>query len=280
MRLGCSATLSWDYLKKNLVLARVQSLMWPLMFLLVGFSLIITLYFGGMRVIDGRLSIGTLDGVLRVPYHAHLADDRVRLGHQYSAAGRSVDGSPGKDHGYRARDQGHGCDRPSDRIHLAGPSSSVNVGFHHKNASRPALLDIVLSIPAGATIAVVGYTGSGKSTLVNLLPRLYDVTQGEILLDGVNIQHIPLQVLRSHIGYVPQETFLFSETIADNIAYGTEGQSDQHIREAADISQLAHDVAEFPQGFQPCWVNAALRSRADRSSGRALPGRSCGSRIS
>jgi ATP-binding cassette subfamily B protein len=109
---------------------------------------------------------------------------------------------------------------------------------------------IELSIPAGTTIAIVGYTGAGKSSLVNLIPRLYDVTGGELLIDGVDVRNIPLGVLRSQIGYVPQETFLFSDSIAENISYGTDDGTEDHVRRAAEISQIARDVADFPQGLK------------------------------
>jgi len=104
-------------------------------------------------------------------------------------------------------------------------------------------------VPEGTTLAIVGYTGAGKSTLVNLIPRLYEATSGEVLIDGRNVKEIPLAVLRSHIGYVPQETFLFSDTIAENIRYGTDNGTEEHVREAAEISRIAHDVNDFPHGY-------------------------------
>jgi ATP-binding cassette subfamily B protein len=125
-----------------------------------------------------------------------------------------------------------------------------NVTFVHSGAEQPALKGISLTIPAGRTLAIVGYTGSGKSTLVNLIPRLYDVTGGELLIDGIDVRRIPLGVLRGAIGYVPQETFLFSDTIADNIAYGADGGSEAEVREAAEIARIARDIADFPKGYE------------------------------
>ena len=98
-------------------------------------------------------------------------------------------------------------------------------------------------------MAIVGYTGSGKSTLVNLIPRLYDTTEGGVFIDGVSIKNIPLDVLRSAIGYVQQETFLFSDTLAENISYGTDNGTEEHVAAAAEISQIARDVGDFPKGF-------------------------------
>ena len=252
--------MSWDYLKKNLVLARVQSIMWPLMFLLIGFSLVITLYNGGTRVIDGRLSIGTLTAFFG--YQVMLIWPMIAFGwvinqlQQGSASmarlSRIMDTEPairdtepavrGTEPAIRGTDYGI--------TSLKGTIEFRNVTFRHAGAEVDALKGISLTIPAGRTLAVVGYTGSGKSTMVNLIPRLYDVTGGELLIDGVDVRKIPLKVLRGAIGYVPQETFLFSETIADNIGYGADGGTGADVREAAEIARIAHDVAEFPKGYE------------------------------
>jgi ATP-binding cassette subfamily B protein len=132
---------------------------------------------------------------------------------------------------------------------IQGDIEFRNVTFTHKSAAVPALSNINLKIRKGTTLAVVGYTGCGKTTLVNLIPRLYDVTGGELLVDGVNVKDIPLEVLRTNIGYVPQETFLFSETLTENISYGVDNGTAEHVLQAAEISQLAKDVAEFPKSY-------------------------------
>ena len=241
--------MSWDYLKKNLVLAKVQSIMWPLMFLLIGFSLVITLYYGGERVIDGRLTIGTLTAFFG--YQVMLIWPMIAFGWvinqlQQGAASmarlaRIMDTEP------EIRDT-----EDTDRriTSVRGTIEFRNVTFRHRGAEQSALKGVSLSIPAGRTLAVVGYTGSGKSTLVNLIPRMYDVTEGELLIDGVDVRKIPLDVLRGSIGYVPQETFLFSDTIADNIAYGTDDGTEADVREAAEIARIARDIADFPRGYE------------------------------
>ncbi len=124
-----------------------------------------------------------------------------------------------------------------------------NVHFTHEGANRESLQGIDLTIPEGTTLAIVGYTGAGKSTMVNLIPRLYDVTGGEMLIDGRNVKEIPLALLRSNIGYVPQETFLFSDSITENIGYGIDNGTEEHVSEAAEISRIAHDVSDFPKGY-------------------------------
>lgn len=246
--IGLFRSMSWDYLKKNLVLARVQSIMWPLMFLLIGFSLIITLYFGGVRVIDGQMTIGSLTaffGYLIMLIWPMIAFGWVINILQQGAASMNrltkiLDTVP------EIRDAE--STNPA-LMSIRGGIEFKGVSFQHKNAARPALNNINLTIPQGTTLAIVGYTGSGKSTLVNLIPRLYDVTEGEVLVDGVDIRNIPLQVLRSSIGYVPQETFLFSDSILENISYGTDDGTETHVREAAEVSQIIRDVSDFPQEF-------------------------------
>jgi ATP-binding cassette subfamily B multidrug efflux pump len=246
--IGLFHALSWDYLKRNLVLARVQSVMWPLMFLLVGCSLVLTLYFGGLQVIDRQMSIGTLTaffGYLIMLIWPMIAFGWVVNILQQGAASmgrlaRTMDITP------EIRDT-EGTDKGI--VGVEGEIEFRNVTFRHKNAERPTLERINLRIPKGTTVAVVGYTGAGKSTLVNLILRLYDVTEGALLIDGVDLRKIPLDVLRSNIGYVPQETFLFSDSIADNISYGTDNGTEEHVQAAAEVSQMTRDVSSFPKGL-------------------------------
>jgi ATP-binding cassette subfamily B protein len=241
--------LSREYLKINLVLAKVQSIMWPLMFVLVGFSLIITIYFGGLKVIDGRMTIGTLTafttylGMLIWPMIAFgWVTNLVQQGAASMGRLASImDTEPEIQDTERT-------DRSIENIY--GTIEFRNVSFTHKNTAQPTLKNINLKIESGMTVAVVGYTGTGKSTLINLIPRLYDITGGELFIDGVDIRKIPLEVLRSNIGFVPQETFLFSETIAENIRYGIDNRNEKDLNTAAEISQIAKEVMEFPKQYE------------------------------
>ncbi len=240
--------LSWEYLKKNLVLAKVQSIMWPLMFVLVGLSLVITIYFGGLKVINGQITIGTLTAF--TAYLGMLIWPMIAFGWvtnilQQGAAsmGRLAvifDTEPKiKDTSITNHAIGN----------IEGEIEFRSVSFTHENSTQPTLKNINLKIDSGMTVAIVGYTGTGKSTLINLIPRLYDITFGELLIDGNDIRRIPLEILRSNIGFVPQETFLFSETIAENIIYGVDNLVEEDLKSAADISQIAKDVSEFPKQF-------------------------------
>jgi ATP-binding cassette subfamily B protein len=116
--------------------------------------------------------------------------------------------------------------------------------------SGPALANVDLQLPAGTTLAVVGHTGSGKSTLVHLVPRLLDPTEGAVLVDGTDVRRLDPETVRRHIGFVPQETFLFSATIADNIAFGVEHATEPQIRRAAEMAGLAGDIEGFPDGYR------------------------------
>jgi len=114
----------------------------------------------------------------------------------------------------------------------------------------PVLHDIDLRVPAGSTVAVVGPTGSGKSTLMSLLPRLWNAPPGTLLVDGVDVRRIPLEVLRGAVGFVPQESFLFSDTVRENVAFGLKGGDAGRVEWAAEVAQLAADIAGFPKGYE------------------------------
>jgi ATP-binding cassette subfamily B protein len=123
-----------------------------------------------------------------------------------------------------------------------------NLSFAY--GGRTVLKDVNLRIPEGSSLAIVGPTGSGKTTLVSLLPRMFDVAPGTLLVDGRTVREYPLETLRSNIGFVPQETFLFSETIAENIRFGVPQASDADIEQAASAAHIAEDIHDFPKGFQ------------------------------
>lgn len=239
--------LSWDYLKKNLVLARVQSILWPLMFLLVGFSLLITIYVGGSQVIDGEITIGTLTAFLA--YLVMLIWPMIAFGWVMNMLQQGAASMARLARIFDTEPEIRDTEETDHRItSIEGTIEFRNVWFTHKGSNRPTLRNINLKIEKGMTVAIVGYTGSGKSTLVSLIPRLYDVTDGQLLIDGIDVRRIPLSVLRRHIGMVPQETFLFSETIAENIRYGLANGQDG-LEEAASIAQIARDVEEFPKKY-------------------------------
>ncbi len=241
--------VSWEYFKKNLVLAKAQSIMWPLMFILVGLSLLITIYVGGLKVINGEMTIGTLTAFMT--YLSLLIWPMIAFGWvtnmwQQGAASmkrlvKIFDTVPAI------------CDTEETDHTIQSVDGEIefrDVTFTHESAHQPTLKNIDLKIPKSTTLAIVGYTGAGKSSLVNLIPRLYDVSDGTILIDGVDIKKIPVEVLRKSIGYVPQETFLFSDSIEENIRYGDDDAVHEMMHEAAEVSQIAKDVVDFPQQYE------------------------------
>jgi ATP-binding cassette subfamily B multidrug efflux pump len=241
------AALSWEYLKKNLVLARVQSILWPLMFLLVGFSILITIYVGGSQVIDGEITIGTLTAFLA--YLVMLIWPMIAFGWVMNLLQQGAASMARLAKIFDTVPDIRDTEQTDCRItSLEGTVEFSSVSFTHAGKQQPTLRNITLKIEKGMTVAIVGHTGSGKTTLVSLIPRLYDVTEGQLLIDGIDVRKIPLGVLRKHIGMVPQETFLFSETIAENIRYGLSNGEDG-LEEAATIAQIAKDVEEFPKKY-------------------------------
>ncbi len=241
--------ISWEYLKKNLVLARIQSVIWPAMFTLVGVSLVITIYFGGLKVIDEKLSIGTLTAFFA--YLVMLIWPMIAFGWVINILQQGAASMKRLSKIFDTEPEIKNNENTNFSIkEIKGNIEFRNVTFVHKNSKQPAFQNINLKIESGKTVAIVGHTGSGKSTIVNLIPRLYDISEGALLIDGIDIKKIPLEVLRSSIGYVPQETFLFSDTIANNISYGVEQYNEKKIVESSDIAQLTKDIAEFPKQFE------------------------------
>lgn len=241
--------LSTEYLSRNLVLARVQALLWPLMFLLVGLSLVLTLYVGGMRVITGSMTIGTLTALFA--YLTMLIWPMIAFGWVMNLLQQGAASMKRLCAIFDTVPEIRDTEETDTTIHsIRGEIEFRDVSFKHKNAVAPALRNINLKITPGTTLAIVGHTGSGKSTLVNLIARLSEVTEGQLLIDGIDIKRIPLDVLRRNLGMVPQETFLFSETIRENIRYGNNEADETAILHAADVSQIAKDLADFPKGFE------------------------------
>ncbi len=241
--------LSEEYYRRNMGLVRVQSLTRPLLYLLVGISIIVVLWYGGFSVIEGRMTMGDVTAMMI--YLGMLIWPMIAFGWVFNIIQRAA-ASMGRlnrifDIEPEIKD---GPDTDYSITELQGHISFKNVTFSYDNENEPVLKNIDLDIPAGKSVGVIGFTGSGKTTLVSLIPRLYDVEHGKLLIDGHPIEKIPLNTLRSHIGYVPQETFLFSESIRENIAFGNGGTEKQLVERVADIAHLSGDVEDFPKKFE------------------------------
>jgi ATP-binding cassette, subfamily B, multidrug efflux pump len=234
--------LNRAYIAQNLKLVRLQGLFDPLLEALIGVTFLMVLLVGGEQVLAGRISLGSF--VMFNTYMGMLVWPMIAFGWVVNLTQRGS-ASLG-----RINELLH--ERPS----IAAPPDpaplrDVRGEIEFRNVTVDyGLHGIDLRIPAGQTLAVVGHTGSGKSTLVQLVPRLLDPDAGAVLVDGIDLRRLDPEALRRHIGFVPQETFLFSSTIADNIAFGVESATEADIRRAAELAGLAGDIEAFPNGYQ------------------------------
>lgn len=240
--------LNREYMRQSVHLGKVEGVLWAGMGFLSGAGVLLLLWVGGLEVIDGRLSKGEF--VAFFTYLAMLTWPMIALGwvinvvQQGTASmgrlNRILETPP------EIRDSEH---TDHGITTLRGEIEFQNVSFAY-NADAKALHNINLKIPAGMTLAIVGHTGSGKSTLVNLIPRLLEATEGRILIDGHDLKKIPLAVLRREIGFVPQETFLFSETIKENLEFGIENGDGTSMISAAKIARLHEEVEGFSERYE------------------------------
>jgi ATP-binding cassette subfamily B protein len=235
-----------DFVEKNKGLIWITSFLWPAMALMFGVALMLVLVVGGRHVVQGTITVGTF-AAFNV-YLANLIWPIVALGWVTNIVQRGLASQGRLMTIFEAQPDIDNRDVPGEPITaLMGDIEFRDLSFSYNGHS--ILKNINLHIPAGKTVAVVGATGSGKSTLVSLIPRLYDAPPRTLLIDGVPVREIPLDVLRKDIGFVPQETFLFSETIRENIRLGAPGASDAQVERAADISNILPEINAFPKKF-------------------------------
>ena len=237
---------SHEYLRKNRTLIRLFGSLYPGIQLLMGTGMVIVLWLGGRMVVSGAITLGEF--VAFGAYLAMLHWPMIALGWVVNIFERGA-ASLGRiaeilDAPPEIRDE--------DPLPVAGVRGEVefrNLSFGYEEG-RPVLQDVSLRVPAGSTVAVVGPTGSGKSTLVSLLPRLFDPAPGTLFIDGHDVRRLPLAVLRGAIGFVPQESFLFSDTVRENVAFGLPRGDGERVGWASEVARLAPDVADFPKGFE------------------------------
>ncbi len=239
--------LNRQYAERNLGLVRVSAVMRPLIQFLIGLGQVIIVWYGGTLAVRGEISVGQF--VEFNLYLMRLIWPLIALGYVVNLYQRGT-ASLKRLNAIFAVEPAI-ADRAGVREQppIRGRIEFRNLTFAYHEHAEPVLKEINLLIEEGQTVAFVGRTGSGKSTLINLVPRLIEAPPGTVFVDGVELRDYPLAQLRSAIGYVPQETFLFSETLAENIAFGVETAGRADIEWAAEIAGLADDVRDFPDGF-------------------------------
>jgi ATP-binding cassette, subfamily B, multidrug efflux pump len=236
-----------EYVQRNRALIRLQGMYFPSMGLLMGIGALLVLWIGSRAVIAGRMTVGEL-----VAFNTYL----MMLGWPMIAFGWVTNLLQRGTASWKRMLEVIDAEPAITDAHVPGsPITSIRgaIEFRHltfRYGNVDVLHDVSLTIPAGTTTAIVGATGSGKTTLLSLLPRLHDAPPGTVFIDGVDVREIPLDTLRGAIGFVAQEPFLFSASVADNIAFGLrEGGRDAAIEEAAATSRLDKDIESFPNGY-------------------------------
>jgi ATP-binding cassette subfamily B multidrug efflux pump len=240
-----------EYMRRNKSLIRMFGSLYPGIQLLMGTGAVLVVWLGGRMAVAGRITIGEF--VAFGVYLAMLHWPMIALGWVVNIFERG-EASMGRIAEILEAP-------PEIRDEDPEPVSALRGGVEFRDLTfsydgKPVLQHVDLEVPAGSTVAIVGPTGSGKSTLVSLIPRLFEAPPGTLFVDGHDVRRIPLAVLRAAVGFVPQETFLFSDTVRENVAFGlrtdpsiAEEEVKRRVEWAAGVAQLARDVAEFPQGY-------------------------------
>ena len=241
--------LSREYLQRNMNMIKYQAIIHPILFIITGLSIILVIWLGGNMVISKEMTLGEITAF--IAYLNILIWPMIAFGwvlniiQQGEASMKRLNkifSEPNE-----IEDSNHTQVSISE---MKGDIEFKNVSFKYAE-HLPLILDnISLKIPKGTTLAIVGQTGSGKTSFINLIPRLYDVTSGEVLIDGIDVRKIPLDILRTNIGLVPQESFLFSDTAANNISYGLRETDKDKVIAASKIAAFDKDVNSFPQAYE------------------------------
>jgi ATP-binding cassette subfamily B protein len=239
-----------EYVRRALRLVRLMGMLWPTLEFMLGLSLVVVLLVGGHQVVNAKISVGAF--VAFTTYMVMLTWPVIALGWVVNLVQRGT-ASVTRIHDILiAKPSISDATLPETgpvTTEIRGDIEFRNLSFTYDNSTAPVLRDINLKIPAGSSFAIVGPTGSGKTTLVRLIPRLLEAQRGMLLVDGRSVMDYPLANLRESIGFVPQETFLFSESIRENVAFGAPDANNQEILDAAATAHIRDEILEFPKNF-------------------------------
>jgi ATP-binding cassette subfamily B multidrug efflux pump len=240
--------LNREYAERNLGLVRIDALMRPLMTFLIGIGFVLIIWAGVPLAVRGEISVGEF--TMFNLYLTRLIWPLIALGYVVNLYQRGT--ASLKRLNAILRIEPLIADEPDvvEQPPIRGKIEFRDLTFKYHQTETPVLKDLTLTIPEGHTVAFVGRTGSGKSTIANLIPRLVEAPDNTLFIDGVPIKEYPLAQLRSSIGYVPQETFLFSDSVKGNIAFGVEKAETADVEWAAEIAGLSEDIAGFPDRFE------------------------------
>ena len=236
-----------EYVTRSLPLARLTGMLWPTLEIMLGLAIVLTLWLGGREVLLHRMTVGQF--IAFNTYMVQLTWPIIALGWVINVFQRGTASMGRFNEILAARPEVTDADArlTTDDV-ISGEIELRDLNFSYNGV--PVLHNINLHIPAGSSLAIVGPTGSGKTTLVSLIPRIYDADPGSVLLDGHPLREYPLEMLRHNIGFVPQETFLFSDTVRGNIAFGAENAIQNEVRAAADAASIAADIESFPGQYE------------------------------
>lgn len=238
-----------EYIRRALMLVRLMGMLWPTLEFMLGISLVVVLLVGGHEVVTHRIGVDAF--VAFNTYMIMLTWPVIALGWVVNIVQRGTASMVRLHEILIAEPSISDATLPALQLQprsVFGEVEFRNLTFAY-GSNSPVLHNINLRIPQGSSLAIVGPTGSGKTTLVNLIPRLFDVQRGMLCIDGRSVLDYSLNTLRSSIGFVPQETFLFSESIRENVAFGAQDASDEAILNASHSAHIRDEILEFPKGF-------------------------------
>ena len=239
-------TSNREYIARSLKLVRLMGMLWPTLETMLGLAIVLVLWLGGREVLQHRINVG--DFVAFNTYMVQLTWPVIALGWVINIFQRGTASLERIHQLMTEKPEITDAPNASSELEPQGEIEFRNLNFSYNGTQ--VLHDVNLRIPAGSSLAIVGPTGSGKTTLVNLIPRIYDAEPGTVLIDGSPIREYSLETLRRNIGFVPQETFLFSETIRENIAFGVQNASDTEVRWAAEAANIAAEIEGFPERYK------------------------------